>query len=60
MKKLRITLLKSVFGVDRKLRKTIESLGLGKVNSSVVHDASPSVLGKLNKVANLLKVEEVK
>ena len=60
MKKAKITLVKSVIGNKRSLRDVVTSLGLKKLNSSVVHTLTPGILGKINKVSHLVKVEEAK
>ena len=42
-----------------KQRATIKALGLGKMHSSVVHEATPATLGMVRKVAHMVKVEEI-
>lgn len=59
MAKIKITLVKSVIGYSEKQRKTVKSLGLTKTNSSVIHEDTPDIVGKCNKVSHLLKVEQV-
>ena len=59
MKKLRITLVKSLIGRPERQRSTIRALGLGKVNSQVVHEDTPSIRGMVCKVRHLLRVEEL-
>ncbi|MDR3311558.1 MAG: 50S ribosomal protein L30 [Spirochaetaceae bacterium] len=56
--KIKITLLRSTIGQKPDKRATVRSLGLRKVRSSVVHDASPSVLGMAAAVSHLVQVEE--
>ena len=58
-KKIKVTLVKSLIGSPQKRRRTVKTLGLGKISSSAVHTATPDILGKINQVAYLLKVEEV-
>jgi large subunit ribosomal protein L30 len=41
-------------------KKTLESLGLRKLGQVVEHDASPAILGMVNKVKHLVSVEETK
>lgn len=60
MEKMKITLVRSLIGNRRSLREVVISLGLKKINSSVLHNATPDIVGKINKVRHLLKVEEVK
>jgi len=56
--RLKITLVKSLIGRPEKQRVTVRTLGLGKVNSSVIHEDTPQIRGMINKVSHLLKVEE--
>ncbi len=59
MKKIRITQIKS--GIDRSERQklTLQSLGLRKINASREVEANPQILGMVEKVRHLLKVEEI-
>lgn len=56
--KLKITLVRSLIGRPEKQRVTVRTLGLTKLNRSVVHEDTPQIRGLINKVAHLLKVEE--
>ena len=58
-KKLKITLIKSLIGRIPLHVTIVKVLGLGKMNSSVIHNSVPSIQGMINKVNYLLKVEEV-
>jgi len=58
-KKIKITLVRSVAGSLPAQRKTVKALGLGKIDSSVVHEYNPSTLGMVRVVAHLVKVEEM-
>ncbi|MFM1929432.1 MAG: ribosomal protein [Bacteroidota bacterium] len=59
MKKIKITQVKS--GIDRSERQkqTLIALGLKKVNATKEVEATPQILGMVNKVSHLVKVEEV-
>ncbi len=59
MKKIKITQVKSV--IDRSLRqkKTMQALGLRKMNASVEVIATPQILGMVTKVNHLISVEEL-
>ena len=59
MKKVRIEQIKS--GIDRPARqkRTLVALGITKMHQVREMDASPQVLGMINKVKHLLSVEEV-
>jgi len=56
---LKVTLVRSTIGVIPKQRKTIEALGLGKINSMKVHKDNEAIRGMLRKVAHLVKIEEI-
>ncbi len=58
-KMLKITLTKSVIGRLSSHRRTVKSLGLKKINHTVIHDDNPSIRGMINKVSYLLKVENI-
>jgi large subunit ribosomal protein L30 len=58
MAKIKITLVKSPIGYNKKQRVIAESLGLKKLHSSVVQENTPDILGKVHKISHLLKVEE--
>lgn len=60
MAKLKITLVKSLIGNRERFRDIAKSLGLRKLNSSVIQENNPSLIGKLNKISHLIKVEESK
>ena len=59
MAKLKITLVKSVIGSTVRQKQTVETLGLGKINSSVVQADTPDIRGKVKKVEHLVSVEEI-
>ena len=59
-KMIKITLTKSTIGASPKQRKVVEALGLKKLNSFKIHNANPCILGMIDKVSYLLKVENVK
>ncbi|MBE0564800.1 MAG: 50S ribosomal protein L30 [Krumholzibacteria bacterium] len=60
MSKLKIRQVKSVIGRPRKHRLVIESLGLKRNQTEVVHDDTPAIRGMAFKVRHLVEVEEVK
>ncbi|HPD65676.1 MAG TPA: 50S ribosomal protein L30 [Bacteroidia bacterium] len=57
MRELEITLVKSLIDRPVKQRKTVEALGLSRVNSKVCHTETPQILGMIEKVKHLVKVE---
>lgn len=58
MEALRITLVKSPIGFPKRQRDVLRTLGLGKLNSSVVRPNDPTVQGMIKKVSHLVKVEQ--
>ncbi len=58
-KQLKITWTKSAIGYAATQKRTIESLGLRKLNHSVIKDDSPQLRGQINKVRHLVTVTEV-
>lgn len=60
MAKIRITQVKSKIGRPERQKRTMVALGLKKMNQTVVHEATPQVIGMVKKVAHLLNVEEIK
>lgn len=58
-KKLKITLIKSTNGRLEKQKRTVEALGLSKINSSVVVNDNDAVRGMIYVVKHLVKVEEI-
>ncbi len=59
MVKIRITQIKSKIGSSERQKRTLEALGLKKISSSVETEATPQILGMLEKVRHLLKIEKV-
>lgn len=58
MGKIKITQVKSAIDRPKKQKETIKALGLKKVNQSVVLEATPQVLGMVEKVNHLVTVEK--
>ncbi len=56
--KLEITLTKSVIGTKPAQRKTIEALGLRKLNQTVVKADNAATRGMIDVVAHLVTVKE--
>lgn len=59
MAKLRITYAKSAIGYNAKQKATIQALGLRRLHQMVEHSDTPIIRGMVNKVAHLVRVEEV-
>jgi len=58
-KNIKITQVKSSIGCPKDQKLTVKALGIHKLNHSVVHKATPQILGMVNKVKHLLNVEDV-
>lgn len=58
-KKIKITQIRSV--IDRPIdqKRTIEALGLGRPNYTIVHNDTPQIRGMIKKVNHLIKFEEI-
>ncbi len=56
MKKIKLTLVRSLIGTKRNHRATVRGLGLRKLNSSSEIIDSPATWGQINKVKYLLKI----
>jgi len=59
MSKLRIRQVKSGIGRPIDQKRTLQALGLRKMQSVVEHEASPQIIGMVNKVKHLVEVEEL-
>jgi large subunit ribosomal protein L30 len=58
-KKIEIKLVKSLIHQKPGKRATVRSLGLRKISSTTVQEASPAILGMVRSVAHLVEVKEV-
>lgn len=59
MAEIKITLVKSTIGAIPKHKKTIQALGLKKINSSTIQQDNVAIRGMVNQVSHLVKVEEI-
>jgi large subunit ribosomal protein L30 len=57
-KKIKITQTRSVIDENIRMKRTIEALGLGRPNYSVVHNDTVQIRGMINRVRHLVRVEE--
>ncbi|MDG1196234.1 MAG: 50S ribosomal protein L30 [Polaribacter sp.] len=60
MAKIKVTQVKSQIGRLKNQKRTLEALGLRRLNQSVEHEATPSIVGMVNKVSHLVSVKELK
>ena len=59
MKKIKVTQVKSIIDRSERQKRTMAALGLKKMNASVEVEATPQILGMVNKVNHLVKVEQL-
>ena len=59
MAKVRITQVKSRNGKPERQKRTLDALGIHKLNHSVEHEATPAIMGMVEKVRHLVKIENI-
>lgn len=59
MAKVRIAQVKSTIRRPANQKRTIEALGLGKINRAVEVELTPQIAGMINKVSHLVSVTEI-
>jgi large subunit ribosomal protein L30 len=55
-KRVRVTLVKSTIGFDRKQANIVQGMGLRRINHSVELQDTPSIRGMIHKVRHLVTV----
>ena len=60
MGKIKVTQVKSAIKKPVRQKRTLEALGLRKLHQTIEVEATPQILGMVQKVLHLVKVEEVK
>ena len=58
-KKLRIKQVRSIIGRPARQKRTMEALGLRRINHCREVVATPQILGMIQKVKHLISIEEV-
>ena len=56
MATIKVKQVKSRIGAPIDQKRTLDALGLRKMNKVVEHEATPSILGMINKVKHLVAV----
>lgn len=56
---IKVTQIKGLIGQKEKLKRTVEALGLKRINHSVVHEDNDVIRGMIFKVKHLVSVEKV-
>ena len=59
MAKIKITQTKSVIDRSERQKRTMQALGLKKMNQSVEVEANPAIIGMVRKVNHLVAVESI-
>ena len=59
MAQIKVTQIRSAIGTKPNQRQTLRSLGLKRINDSVVQEDRPEIRGMVATVPHLVSVEEV-
>jgi len=59
MAKIRITQIRSKNGKPERQKRTLAALGIRKMHHSVEHEVTPQILGMVEKIRHLVKIEEI-
>ncbi|OFX19506.1 MAG: 50S ribosomal protein L30 [Bacteroidetes bacterium GWA2_31_9] len=59
MAKIQITQTRSKIKCPERQKRTLEALGIKKLNQTVEHEITPQILGMINKVKHLISTTEV-
>ena len=59
MARIRVTQIKSKIGQPEAQKRILASLGIRKMHQTVEHEATPQILGMVNKLKHLVKVEKL-
>ena len=54
---IKVTLVKSGIGRNKKIRQTLKGLGLTKLHKTVTLKNTPAIRGMINKVSFMVKIE---
>ena len=56
MKKIKLKQVRSRIGRPKDQKRTLDALGLRRMNAVVEHNATPQILGMVNKIQHLIIV----
>jgi large subunit ribosomal protein L30 len=59
MEKIKITQIRSGIGRPARQKRTLQALGLKRIRHTVEHEATPQIMGMVNKVLHLVTFEKV-
>ena len=60
MAKIRVTQVRSAISREQSQGRTLKALGLRRIGDSAEHEDAPEIMGMVNKVIHLVKVENLK
>ncbi len=55
---VRVTLIRSPIGFNKRQKATVRALGLKRMHQTVEHNDTPALRGMLTSVIHLLKIQE--
>ena len=58
MTKIKIKQVRSRIGRPKDQKRTLDALGLRKMNATVTHEATPQIVGMVHKIKHLITVVE--
>ncbi|MCP4632884.1 MAG: 50S ribosomal protein L30 [candidate division Zixibacteria bacterium] len=56
--KIKITQIKSAIGRLENQKRVLKALGIRKMHQTVIHEDSPTIMGMVDKVRHLIKIEK--
>ncbi len=59
MAQIKITQIKSIIDRSERQKRTMQALGLTKMNKSVIVEANPAIIGMVRKVNHLIAIETI-
>ena len=59
VEQIKVTQIKGLIGQKEKLRRTVEALGLKRIDHGVIHEDNPVIRGMVFKVKHLVIVEKI-
>lgn len=59
MAKIKIKQVRSRIDRPKRQKRTLEALGLKKINQVVEHESTPQIMGMVNAIKHLIEIEEV-
>jgi large subunit ribosomal protein L30 len=55
---VRVTLIRSPIGFNKRQKATVRALGLKRMHQTVEHNDTPALRGMLTSIVHLLRIEE--